>query len=698
MKSYSPKDVRVVGFFGHRGTGKTSLVEGALYTAGVTTRIGSVEQKTLTLETDPDALERQMTMHANVGFCEWSGCRIGIIDTPGDGNFWGPTNRALQVVDAGVVAVSAADGLEPIGLRAIQSLSERNAPFSVFVTKLDKENTDFSSTVEELKGDLEQDAVALSLPIGKAADFKGVVSLVSQKAYLTEGGKTREADVPDDMKDEVDKAREMLFDGVAAADDELAEKYLEEGTLTEDELARGLRAAFVKGDLVPILAGNPNEALGVQVLLDLVKAIYPAPTDRPATKGYKTNKLEEPVERTPDPDGALAGQVFRTHYDPFAGMLSYVRVWSGKLAAGADVLNSTKGEPDRPSHMYLPQGGTKNGVEVKEATVGDLVAITKLKHTGTGDTLTTKDDPTCLPPFDEPEALLNYGISAGDQKAEEKMASAIQRIVDEDPALRFERDPESKETLLGGLGQAHIDYVVDKLKRAGIDIELREPKIPYRETFRAPIQNIEGKHKKQTGGAGQFGVCYVHFEPQPRGTGIEFEDQIVGGAIPRQYIPSVEKGVREGLSKGPISGNQMVDVKVVLYDGKYHPVDSKDVAFQAAGRKAVKAAYAHKNAKPVLLEPYMEVDILCPAEVVGDVMGDLNSRRARVNNMTTEGSRGYINALVPMAEMTKYTNVLKSITSGRGSFTMKFGRYQEAPAEIQQQVASSYQAADEDED
>jgi elongation factor G len=697
MKAYEPKDVRVVGFFGHRGSGKTSLIEAMLYNSGATNRLGSVDAGNLALEIDEGALDRQMTMQVNAGFLEHAGARFSILDTPGDGNFWGSAFRALHVVDGAVLTVSAPDGMEPITLRAIGELEERRIPYAIVVTKLDKEQADFETAVSELKADLNRDAVAISIPIGKGADFKGVVSLLSQKAYVVDGDKTTESAVPADMADEVAAARELLFDAVAAADDELMEKFLEEGSLTEEELARGLKGAVTRGALVPVLAANPTANIGSRVVTDLIAQVFPSPLERPAVKGYKSAKGENPVERMPEPSGPLVAQVFRTYYDPFAGMLSFARVWSGKLGASGEVYNVTQDTGDRPSHLYLPQGGTKNAAEIKEAGPGDIIVLTKLKSTATGDTLTAKDDPTFLPPFEEPEALLNYGIHATDKKNEDKLNQMIQRICEEDPSLNFHRDPDTHEPLLGGLGQAHIDYVVDRLKRIGIVAALNEPKVPYRESFRGKVQGIEGKHKKQTGGAGQFGVCFIHAEPLPRGSGeIEFVDQVVGGSIPRQFIPSVEKGVREALKRGPLSGSPVVDLKVIVYDGKYHPVDSKDVAFQIAGRKAIRELYGHKGAKPVLLEPYMSVDVMCPADNVGDVMGDLNSRRARVNNMTTEGRRGHINASVPMAEMLKYTNILKSITSGRGSFTMRFDRYEEAPAEVQAQVAAAYEAGDDE--
>jgi elongation factor G len=690
MKTYSPSDVRVVGFFGHRHSGKTSLVEGVLFNAKSTKALGSVDAGNQTLEIDAVALERQTTMQTNVGFAEWEGVRIGIIDTAGDANFYGATQRALQVVDAAVVTVAAPDGVEPITLRVMQSLAEKNVPYAAFVTKLDKEGGDFAAAVNEIKSESGRDAVALSIPIGKGADFKGVVSLISQKAYVPDGDKTREVDVPGDLAGEVSKAREQLFDAVAAADDELAEKYLESGSLSEEELARGLKAAFVKGQLVPVLAGNPLANVGSRVLLDVIKAIFPSPLDRPAIKGYKDSSKSTPVERVPDPNGPLVARAFRTFYDPFAGMLTYVRIFSGKIMAAADIYNSTENTSDRPSHMYFPLGGVKTGVETKEASVGDVVVLTKLKSTGTGDSLTTKDDPTFLEPFEEPDALLNFGVSAADKKVEEKMAALITKLVEEDPSLRFHRDAETKESILGGLGQPHVDYAVARLKAQQIEIELREPKVPYRETLRTAVREVEGKQKKQTGGSGQFGVCYINVEPLPRGSGIVFSDDIVGGAIPRNFIPSVEKGVRDSLKRGPLSGNEVVDLKISLYDGKYHRVDSSDMAFQIAGRKAIRAAFASKSAKPVLLEPHMEVDITCPAENVGDVMGDLNSRRARVSNMTTEGRRGRITATVPMMEILRYTNVLKSITSGRGSFTMRFSSYEEAPPDVQQAVSSAY--------
>lgn len=696
MKHYTPTEVRVVGIFGHRGSGKTSLVEGFLFNAKVTKRLGNVESGNLALEIDQEAVARQMTLAANVGFVEWDGCRIGLVDTPGDGNFWGAAKRALDVVDSAVLVVSAPDGVEPGTSRAAAVLRERGVPFAVFVSRLDKEGQSFSEVIEELKGEVAKHPVALSLPIGNGDGFRGVVSLLNEKAYLADGDKTKEAEIPADMADEVASARELLIDGVAAADDELAEKYLEEGTLNAEDLSRGLRAAVQSGELVPVLAGAPASNVGTRVMLDVIRAVFPAPVDRPAVKGFKSSKQDQPVERVPDPAGAPVVQVFRTYNDPFAGTLSFARVWSGTIRAGEDLFNSRTDSTDRPSHMYLPQGGTKEGTEVKTAGPGDLVVLTKLKQTRTGDTLTSKDDPTFLPPFKEPDALLNFGIVPGDQKDEDKASSFIHKLCEEDPSLKFERDPETKEMLLGGLGQTHIDYVVTRLKNAGISVELKEPTVPYRETVRAPVKNIEGKHKKQSGGHGQFGVCFINVEPLPRGSGVEFVDQIVGGAIPRQFIPSVEKGIRDALKRGPLSGNEIVDLKVTLYDGKYHRVDSSDMAFQAAGRKAIRAAFADAKAKPVLLEPYMVLDISCPAETVGDVMGDLNSRRARVNSMTTEGKRGRISASVPMNEILRYTNVLRSITSGRGSFQMRFDRYEEAPPNVQQTVAAAYQAADED--
>lgn len=696
MKSYKPADVRVVGIFGHRGSGKTSLVEGFLFNAKATSRLGSVESGNQTLEIDKEAIERQTTMATNVGFVEWDGCRIGIVDSPGDGNFWGSTNRALQVVDGAVITLSAPDGVEPMTTRAVAGLRERQVPFAVFVTKLDKEGANLSETLEELKAEIAKNAVPLSLPIGTGESFTGVVSLLNERAYIADGDKTRETDVPADMAEQVASARELLIDGVAAADDELAEKYLEEGTLSAEDLSKGLRDAVQSGALVPVLAGAPASNVGTRVMLDVIKAVFPSPLDRPPIKGFASSKQEQEVERQITPDGSPLVQIFRTYNDPFAGSLSFARVWTGTVRAGEDLFNTRVDSSDRPSHLYLPQGGTKGGTEIKEAGPGDLIVLTKLKTSRTGDTLASKDEPTFLPDFGEPDALLNFGIVPAEQKDEDKASSFIHKLCEEDPSLRFERDSETKEMLLGGLGQAHIDYVVARLKAAGINVTLKEPTVPYRETIRAPVKNVEGKHKKQTGGHGQFGVCFIHVEPLPRGSGVEFVDEIVGGAIPRQFIPSVEKGIRDALRRGPISGNEIVDTKVTLYDGKYHRVDSSDMAFQAAGRKAIRAVFASPKAKPVLLEPYMELEISCPADMMGDVMGDLNSRRARVGNMTTEGKRGRISASVPMKEILRYTNVLRSITSGRGSFTMKFDKYEEAPPNVQDEVAASYQAAEEE--
>jgi elongation factor G len=696
MKSYKPAEVRVVGIFGHRGSGKTSLVEGMLFNAKATSRLGSVEAGTLTLEIDKEAIERQTTMACNVGFAEWEGVRVGLIDTPGDGNFWGATNRALQVVDGAVITMSAPDGVEPMTSRVVGALRARKVPFAVFVTKLDKEGADFEEAVEAIKNEIGKNAVPLSLPIGVGPAFKGVVSLLNQKAYIPDGDKTRESDVPADMAEEVLRAREMLIDGVAAADDALAERYLEDGTLNAEDLSRGLKSAVFSGELVPVLAGAPASNVGSRVTLDLINAVFPSPLERPPVQGFASSKQEEPIERVVDPEGGALVQVFRTYHDPFAGSLSFGRVWSGTVRAGEDLYNTRMDTTDRPSHIYLPLGGTKTGVEVKEAGPGDLVVLTKLKVSRTGDTLATKDEPIFLAPFDEPEALLNFGIVAADQKDDDKASAFVHKLCEEDPSLRFQRDSETKEMLLGGLGQAHIDYVVARLKSAGINVTLKEPAVPFRETIRSTIKNVEGKHKKQTGGHGQFGVCYINVEPLPRGSGIEFVDQVVGGAIPRQWIPSVEKGIRDALRRGPISGNEIVDLRVTVFDGKFHRVDSSDMAFQAAGRKAMRAVFADPKAKPVLLEPYMEIEVSCPVENMGDVMGDLNGRRARVGSMNSEGKRGRITAAVPMKEILRYANVLRSITSGRGSFTMRFDRYEEAPPNVQDEVAASYKSVEEE--
>lgn len=697
MKSYSPSDVRVVGFFGHRASGKTSLVEGLLHAAGATSRPGRSEDRSLTLEIDAEALARQMTMDVNVGFAEYRGVRVHVVDTPGDANFWGACQRGLQIVDAAVVTVSAADGVEPVTARVVQALEERGTPFAAFVGKLDKSGSDFDAAVRAIAAEVSADVAVLALPIDRGEGLVGIVDLLTGTATVGDGGAPTEVEVPADRAEAVAAAREQLVDVVAAADDALAERYLEEGSLSDDELRRGLAAAVRAGQLVPVLPGNPAEGIGARLMLDLIHWVFPSPLQRGDVRGHRSADRAEPVSRRPDPDGPLIAQVFRTHHDPFAGTLSFARIWSGTLTAGMDAYNVTRDASDRPSHVFLPQGGTKAGVEVERATAGDLVALTKLKTTHTGDTLTSRDDPTFLEPFAEPEALLSFGVRPASERAEDKMAQLLHKLVEEDPSLRFARDPESGEMLLGGLGQVHVDTAVARLAAHGVEVVLTPPRVPYRETLRTAIRGVEGKHKKQTGGSGQYGVCTIDVEPLPRGSGIEFVDEIVGGAIPRNYIPSVEKGVREALRRGPISGNEMVDLKVTLTDGKYHRVDSSDVAFQAAGRKAIRAALASSQARPVLLEPYMEVAVTCPADHVGDVMGDLSGRRARVHDMVTEGGRGRVHASVPMNEILTYTNALKSITSGRGSFTMRFEHYEEAPGDVQKQVAASHQAAvDED--
>jgi len=684
MKSYKPEDKRVVGFFGHRGSGKTSLVEALLFDAGVTRRLGSVEEQQLALEVCPEALERQMTIQCNVGYLETDGVRVGLIDAPGDANFWGNAARGLAVVDAAVVVVSGTDGLQPRTRRFIAALRDRGTPFAVFVSKVDKDNQSYDDVIAELVADVSPNAAVLTLPIGLGAEFRGVVGLVQSRAFLR-GGES--GMVPPEMVSSVAGARELLVDAVAAADDDLMEKYLEEGSLTEEELAVGLKAGFASGDVVPVFVGASTADCGGRPLLDFIASSFPNPLERTGVDG---------VDEVCGTGDGLVARAFRVHHDAFAGNLVYARVFSGVLEPSQDLQNSTRDVGDRPSHLYLPMGGTKDGVEIKRATAGDLVALTKLKHTETGDTLCPRGQAVVLPPFSEPDALLNFGLSVASTKDEDRVSQAIHRLLEEDPSLRFERDPETKEMLLGGAGQSHIDYVVHMLGRQGLTVELHEPQVPYRETLRAPIRGVEGKHKKQSGGSGQFGICLINIEPLPRGSGVEFVNQVVGGAIPRQYIPSVEKGIRDALHRGPLTGHEVVDLKITLYDGKYHSVDSSDMAFQAAGRKAIKAAFTHKAAKPLVLEPYMHLEISCPGDQVGDVMGDLNSRRGRVENMMTEGRRGKIAASVPMNEVLKYATVLRSITSGQGDFSMHFDKYEEAPANVAQQVMAAHTAHDDD--
>lgn len=687
MNVQDPRKLRNAGIFGHQGVGKTSLLEALLWSVKAIPKFGSIADGTSSLDTEPEEIKRRSSIGLHLGVCPWKDHKVNLLDTPGDSNFFMDTRAAACVVDIAVVAVSAVDGVQVQTDRVWGFAVEAKLPRVVMMTKLDRERANPDATLEDIRSSLSDTAIPVQLPIGLEDKFQGVVDLLSMKAlmYKADGsGQSTEEPIPDNLKDDAKKARDLLVDAVAATDDAMTEKYLEMGDLTPDDLSAGLRAAVASGTLVPVLYSSGTKNIGTTALLDLLVESCPSPADRAPIECHDP-KTNEPVERACDPAGPFVAQVFRTIVDQFVGKLSFFRVWSGTLPGDGQVVNQTKGFTERYTQIVSYNGRKLEPQE--QAVAGDIAIIAKFKETGTGDTLTETKAPAKMDDLPKTKPVITYALKPKTKGDEDRIGAALHRLCEEDPTLEVGRDVEAGETLLGGVGQTHIEVTVERLKRKySVDVELLPPKIPYRETIKGSVKNVEGKHKKQSGGRGQFGVCYIHIDPN-RGLGYEFVDSIVGGAIPRNFIPSVDKGIRGALARGVLAGFPIVDVKVTLVDGKYHDVDSSDFSFQMAGSKGFKVAFM--QAKPILLEPVMNLEVTIPEECTGDVIGDINQRRGRVSGVDTKGKNQIIKAQAPMSELLTYAPDLRSITSGRGSFTMEYSHYDELPSNLADKVVAA---------
>jgi elongation factor G len=694
MKSYDVKNVRNICLVGHGGSGKTSLGEAILFDTGATTRLGSVLDQTSTFDFEPEELKRQSSISSAFGVAEHNKRKIQIVDTPGDNNFFVDARNALAASDIAVVVVSAVDGVQVMTEKMYELADELDIPRLVVINKQDRERANFTETLGEAREVLSKRIAPFVIPIGAEASFKGVVDVLKGKAYsFAADGSVglSEVDIPGEMADEVASAREALIEVIAESDDELMEKYLETMELSEQEINETLPKAMLSGLLVPAVVTSATANVGIEPFLDVVCDYFPSPADRPPRKG---SFGDAEVECPADPEAPFAGSVFKTIQDKFAGKLTVIRVWSGTLRADSGFYNSTKDEKERIGSLLLLTGKKQDGVSA--AGPGDVVAVAKLKVTGTGDTVCDDKQKVVFPALPELHPIISYALRVKNKGDEDKLGQALNRVAEEDPTIRIIRDAEAKETQISGMGQVHIETTIEKIKRKfEIEVELLPPKIPYRETIRRKVEGVEGKHKKQTGGRGQFGVCYINLEPLPRGEGFEFENKIVGGSIPRQWIPSVEKGVVGRMAAGVIAGYQMVDVRVTLYDGKYHDVDSSDMAFQMAGSKGFKAAVAQADA--YLLEPIWNLEVTCPDDCMGDVMGDISQRRGKVQGMDAKGKNQVIRAQAPMAELLQYAPDLDSITGGRGSFTVSFSHYAELPYDLKEKVVAAFKS-DDDED
>jgi len=688
MKVYDAASIRNTALVGHTGSGKTQLASAVLSDAGMINRFGRVDEGTTVTDYDEEEIARKHTLSAGLAYAEWSKQKINLIDTPGIGNFLSEARAALHVADAALVVVDAVAGVMVQTEKVWEAAEELGLPRLVVVNRLDRDRASLQRSLQSLQTVCNRTIIPIQLPIGEEKSLTGVVDLVTKKAFLYQSdgsGKFAESAIPGDMTAAVDAAREALIEMVAEADETLMEKFFEAGTLTDDELVAGLRAATAAGKIFPLVCTSALANIGVPQMLDAVLSYLPSPADRPY-KGVDPAGAE--VMRRADEKAPLEAFVWKTIADPFAGRITMFRVVSGTLKADSTVQNKTRDTPERLGHLVLLQGKTQT--TVPEIKAGDLGAVAKLKDTLTNDTLGDKTDAVTFAAIKFPEPVLAYAIEPKSRGDEDKISTAMHRLEEEDPSIRYSRDPQTKELLLSGQGQLHIEVTVAKLKRRfGVDVNLKPPRIPYRETIKASTE-AHGRHKKQTGGHGQFGDCKIRMEPLARGADFEFVDDIFGGSIPRQFVPAVEKGIQDTRLKGYLAGYPVVDFRVTVFDGSYHDVDSNELSFKLAGSLAFKDAMT--RARPTILEPIMNVEVYAPADFAGDLMGDLNGRRGRIAGMDTRSGMTIIKAQVPMAEMLTYEQHLTSATGGRGTYHMEYSHYDEVPAHLQTKIIAAAKA------
>ncbi|GBE58023.1 elongation factor G [bacterium BMS3Abin01] len=691
MPAVDPAKIRNVAVIGHRGTGKTSLTEALLYSAGEISRQGTVEQGSTVADYEEDEKKRQHSISSSLCNLSWRERKINLIDTPGDPSFHADTIASLRVVEGAIVVVSAPSGVEVQHERLWGYCEDNGVSRLIFVNMMDRERSDFHGAVEQLRESFGQGAVAAQLPIGAEDDFKGVVDLVSLKAYIYDGGKASEGAVPDDMADEVDTYREKLMDAIAENDDAVMEKYLEGEELSNEELMAALKAGVAAGVVFPVAAGCATRTIGADLMLDLIIDAIPSPARRGPVIAIDVD-TEEEVELAGKPDGPLAAFVFKTMADPFSGRINAFRVFSGELKSDSNVYNSVSKTKERIGQLLQLQG--KENKAVDALGPGDIGAVAKLKATNTGDTLCQDSQKIMFPPLKLPHPVMSFAVEPKSKGDEEKIGTSLKRLQEEDPTLVVERDAQTNELIISGMSQVHVEVVVDRMKeRFGVEVDLKPPRVPYLETIRKPAK-AQGKYKKQTGGRGQYGDCWLEVTPLEHGAGFEFINKVVGGAIPRGFIQAVEKGVIEYMNEGDLSGSPLVDMSVTVYDGSHHPVDSSEMAFKIAASMGMRKAISEAN--PVILEPVMSVQVTVPEENVGDVIGDMNSRRGKVLGMEPKGKNSQVNAEVPLAEMLSYMPDLRSMTGGRGDYTMEFLRYDEVPAHLSQKIIDQVQAEKEE--
>ncbi len=679
MKTFKAEHIRNVGMAGHSGSGKTSLAEALLYHMGVTTRIGRVDQGNTISDYNADEIERQISINTSLLHGEWQDTKINLLDTPGFSDFFGDVVSAMRAADIMMIVVSAASGIE-VGTERVRELADKyEMPRFYVINKLDRENVDFDAIYNDLRDRFGKKITLLQFPVETGPNFHQIVDVLKNKmiSYALDGsGKMEEADVPDHLKARVEELHNNLVEAVAESDDELLEKYFEEGDLDIPTLMKGFEKAILNRQVVPVLCASATQNIGIQSLLNFMVNYLPNPTEFPPIESVDGKTRQRSA------DEPLTSLVFKTVSEPHVGELSYIRIFSGAMESGEEVLNATQGHVERIGQMYILNGKNKDGVD--KLFAGDIGALVKLKSTHTGDTLCDKKEPFQLPPIEFPEPVISIAVVPRSKGDEDKIGSGLQSLHEEDPTFIVRYDPELRQTIVSGQGEMHLDIILKRLKeKFGVEVDIEDPRIPYRETIKGKAE-AQGKYKKQTGGRGQYGDAHLRLEPLPRGEGFEFVDAIVGGVIPGKFIPAVEKGVVETMKEGVLAGYQVVDVKVTVFDGSFHPVDSSEVAFKIAASMAFKKAF--NEAKPVLLEPIYEIEVKVPEEYMGDVMGDISARRGKILGMESDGRFQIIKAHVPLAELLKYSTALRSMTQDRGIFHQKFSHYEEVPPDIAQKI------------
>ena len=689
MKKYEPDAIRNLGIFSHGGEGKTSVVESILFLAGENTRLGKVDEGTSLMDYEPEEIDRKATISSSIASFEWNKYKINFIDTPGDDNFIYDAKLCMRVVDAAAIVVGAVSGVR-VGTEKVWDYTNEFAiPVGLFINKMDRERADFARTVDDLRRSFtDKSLVVVQIPVEAEEKFRGVIDLVAMKAYLyrdDQSGAFEVADIPAELAEDAAKYREKMIETAVEMDDEVMERYLNGDEIDNAEVERCLKEGIWNRKLVPIMCGSAGKNMGMQPLIDNMIKYFPPPLAKGEVEGINP-KTSQTVKRKMSADQPFSAFVFKTITDPFAGKLTLFRVYSGELHPDSVVLDIKTGEKERIGQIFQLVG--KKQKPMGFVSAGDIGVVAKLREVTTGDTLCDeKSVPIAYPEVSPPSPLISFSLHPKTKGDEDKLNTSLARLIEEDPTIHYSRNEQTKEFLLSGMGQIHIEVIVGKMKRKfGVDVELKEPKVPYKETIRGTAK-VQGKYKRQSGGRGQYGDTWLELSPLPRGQGFEFADKIVGGVIPKQYIPSAEKGVVEAMELGFLAGYPVTDFKVTLYDGSYHDVDSSDMAFKIAASMGFKKGMELAN--PILLEPIMKVEVIVPEENVGDIMGDMNSRRGKIIGVESKGKNQIVRATAPMAEILRYAPDLRSMTGGRGTFTMEYSHYEEVPAHLSQKIVDA---------